>query len=613
MFATLVIQLPSDYSGGHLAVYHQSETKTFNFSGAAGRTSFHYSAFYADCQHEIKPVTKGYRLCLVYNLVYTGPGDSPAPSDNQKVVSKFVSSMKEWTEAADAEYPLMAYMLQHKYSRAGLSFKSLKNSDRAVADILTLAKREVQFDLFVANIHLEENWSAYGWDKYDYEEDSINEESATAEKLKSTDGICLQNSISLEKEYFVPEDFFCGRDPDKNKIEATGNEGVTVDKQYNWAAILIWPSKYRMKNLGITNLMDYLGKLHLKKGQDMNELEAIAQQILLSSNLSFLSADLSVSLLRVFVSIGKLDPILKFFEKISYSRLIESSSFSDQAIAIGLKYGWDILKPHLQAIFNNLSSSNSMESYVQFLYKISEKPSEVQKCICQDLAEVVVRVLSNEEDATSFSLYGRSKCIGKECIILLFKCLTNIQSSEQLLITLMKALIAKPNRYPIMGTLAPACESLKSLIEKEDNRIINQLLSHCISSLAASCSDELPAPVNWSQPVTLACFCEDCQSLVRFFSSPTETVGRFKVGKQRRTHLARQIKERKCSASVTNERVGSRHCVVVTKNHTSYEEEKLKHHEKRAILSRLKSIKAVMPTQQAVVAEPSVKRQKVEL
>ena len=104
MFGTLVIQLPSNYAGGELSVYHQSKTKKFDFGASLGYNNFFYAAFYADCQHEIQPVTKGYRLCLIYNLVYSGLDTCPAPADNQQVISAVSSSMKEWGEDKDLEY-----------------------------------------------------------------------------------------------------------------------------------------------------------------------------------------------------------------------------------------------------------------------------------------------------------------------------------------------------------------------------------------------------------------------------------------------------------------------------------------------------------------------------
>ena len=39
----------------------------------AGATGYHYAAFYADCWHELREVTRGYRRCLVYNLIHRGP------------------------------------------------------------------------------------------------------------------------------------------------------------------------------------------------------------------------------------------------------------------------------------------------------------------------------------------------------------------------------------------------------------------------------------------------------------------------------------------------------------------------------------------------------------
>jgi predicted 2-oxoglutarate/Fe(II)-dependent dioxygenase YbiX len=67
MFATLVIQLPSDYTGGELIVKHKDQTHTFDHSKTP--CSMFYCAFYADCEHELKQVQSGYRLCLVYNLL----------------------------------------------------------------------------------------------------------------------------------------------------------------------------------------------------------------------------------------------------------------------------------------------------------------------------------------------------------------------------------------------------------------------------------------------------------------------------------------------------------------------------------------------------------------
>ncbi|KAK1857796.1 hypothetical protein I4F81_000411 [Pyropia yezoensis] len=70
MFATLVVTLPSVFTGRRLVVRHNGEEETF--AGYADRsevpTAPYWGAYYSDCEHEVTPVTSGHRVVLVYNL-----------------------------------------------------------------------------------------------------------------------------------------------------------------------------------------------------------------------------------------------------------------------------------------------------------------------------------------------------------------------------------------------------------------------------------------------------------------------------------------------------------------------------------------------------------------
>ncbi len=73
MFATLVIVLPSVSTGGALLVRHKEREVRLDLkSDELSEASF--AAFYADCVHEVLPVTAGCRLTLVYNLVRRSAG-----------------------------------------------------------------------------------------------------------------------------------------------------------------------------------------------------------------------------------------------------------------------------------------------------------------------------------------------------------------------------------------------------------------------------------------------------------------------------------------------------------------------------------------------------------
>jgi hypothetical protein len=74
MFGTLVIQLPSRHTGGQLIVYeNEGEGKMeCDFGQKEGKNEFdvYFAAHFADCEHELLPVTSGYRLVLVYSLCW---------------------------------------------------------------------------------------------------------------------------------------------------------------------------------------------------------------------------------------------------------------------------------------------------------------------------------------------------------------------------------------------------------------------------------------------------------------------------------------------------------------------------------------------------------------
>lgn len=74
MFGTLVINLPSKYTGGELVVSFEGVEVVADFAEDSGDFKISYAAFYADCDHEIKLLTSGYRICLVYNLVQQKSG-----------------------------------------------------------------------------------------------------------------------------------------------------------------------------------------------------------------------------------------------------------------------------------------------------------------------------------------------------------------------------------------------------------------------------------------------------------------------------------------------------------------------------------------------------------
>ena len=92
-------------------------------------------------------------MCLMYNFVYSGSGAHPVPIDNHQVVDELVARIQE-SEQDDNGLPVMAYVLNHQYCKAILSFKLQKNADRAIAEVLVEVNKQKGFSLYLSNVTL---------------------------------------------------------------------------------------------------------------------------------------------------------------------------------------------------------------------------------------------------------------------------------------------------------------------------------------------------------------------------------------------------------------------------------------------------------------------------
>ncbi|KZV60965.1 hypothetical protein PENSPDRAFT_659252 [Peniophora sp. CONT] len=89
MFGSLVLVYPTVHSGGALAFRHRGQEWTFDSASAVyqdGSPALGYAAFYSDVEHEVLPVTSGYRVTITYNLYFDDakvaqPASGPFVSD----------------------------------------------------------------------------------------------------------------------------------------------------------------------------------------------------------------------------------------------------------------------------------------------------------------------------------------------------------------------------------------------------------------------------------------------------------------------------------------------------------------------------------------------------
>jgi hypothetical protein len=264
MFGTLIVVLPSAHEGGQLTVRHAGRETTLDMSATAP-SEVRFAAFYADCEHEVAPISKGYRICLVYNLVRTSPAkpkkgatvstvDWSVP-DQRPAVIAVANHLQNWTKqyGKGSTPQKIVYLLEHHYTAAGLSFASLKNGDSALGSVLRDAARSAGCALHLGMVHIHESgWAEYAGDGgrwNDLEDDFVAGEVCDAEEtisdwVDTEDEPVSFGPMPLEANELLPPDALDDEEPDDIHFsEATGNAGVDFERTYLRAAFVLWPEE----------------------------------------------------------------------------------------------------------------------------------------------------------------------------------------------------------------------------------------------------------------------------------------------------------------------------------------------------------------------------------
>ena len=202
MVGTLAVTLPGTSRGGALVVEHGEARATYRSSD----TLLSFVAFYADCRHEVRPVTSGYRVVLTYNLLLAGDATSglgPAPDG--------LVALAACLDEHFTEQNRLVYLLDHRYTARGLSWARLKGVDAARVSALSAAAEasDCEIVLTLADVH-ETQPAAFAVDDA--------EVCATTPTAKLT--------------------------PYESQYEGyMGNYGNTMDRWYRRGAVVVWPRR----------------------------------------------------------------------------------------------------------------------------------------------------------------------------------------------------------------------------------------------------------------------------------------------------------------------------------------------------------------------------------
>ena len=589
MFATLILALPSVSQGGELIVRHKDHEARLPLH-PDDPSDLAFAAFYADCVHEVRPVTAGHRLVLVYNLIRRGAGRLPAVPDHTTQEDEVAAILQQWVASprAPEDPEKLIYLLEHAYTPAELGFDSLKGADSGIAQVVAAAAQRANCDVHLALIVIEENGIAeYNGDyrRGRYDDDDDDDEEFEVVEVNDQDAIATEwrrpdfrpsplAELPIEEKEFSPPLSFEDLEPDEQHFhEATGNEGASFERTYRRTALILWPANRILAviNQGgplvtlpfLTDLAD-----RWSAGNDPTidaRARELADHMLAdwptyqwypSSSTEPSDAGRFLDLLRRLNDTSRLQQLLT---------AIANRNGFDHADSASIAAALHALPPNQASTLAARLVEQAPEAALGSSANLLAHLSAINPALATAAARVLVAALPGEPKPAS---WHRSP-VTPPLIVDLFTAFGRIDPT--LAAISADHILDWPASYDFDTILIPAVHVLLDSPETATQPAVQRLPAACADHLDTRIALPLQPPADWRRDNKLGCTCKDCQALATYLDDPTQKTWVFAAAEPRRRHVEATIRTAKCDVDTTTEKRGSPHKLICTKNQASYQ------------------------------------------
>lgn len=148
MFGSLVIALPSKHTGGEVILKHGGRVHAYE----SAKHNSSYGYWYSNVQHEVRPVTSGYRVVLSYNLALNDAAQVPlaATVTPNPTIGNVLNNWRSGIDAGKISKDPIICTLEHTYAQALLSQFNLKGRDRDRVSATSVFQDTSKFDILLA-------------------------------------------------------------------------------------------------------------------------------------------------------------------------------------------------------------------------------------------------------------------------------------------------------------------------------------------------------------------------------------------------------------------------------------------------------------------------------
>ena len=608
MIGTLVVTLPSPFKGGAFVIEHRD--KQVGYRGSGGALSF--IAFYADCHHEVKPVTDGYRVVLTYNLILEGNSAAIRSDSARKQTDSLAKLIRSHFETAppprwpgqDPQEPpdRLIYLLDHQYTQKGLGWSGLKNGDAARAAALREVAVRLDCEIFLALAEVHETWSCedeweghVGHDRrwqYDEEEEEEAEEEMNWDTGSSTLTELIDSDLELRHlidpsgrkadsiTASIPTDEICCTtesvelEPFNSEHEGyMGNWGNTVDRWYHRAAVVLWPRErtfiLRSKASAVWAIEE-MWKI-IKAGK-IDEARTMAKRVLPFWKTAARREDrrrFVLTAMRVADAVDAPDLGAALLQPLRLERL--SAMTAPQIIALLQHYGlaWSqSLFAHWSADDPSIERRAWVASMPSFCRPLCSDASTEQLELVRSIVTSELKWVANEYASL------REQLPGKDLLDALFGL------HKPILGLLESSVIAKSPELQgeILGLLSVESDTLLPWVIRllrtasglHQPRMLSVLgfgpvQERCIRALTAHLRTPPRRPDDWSIDAPMKCACDLCKDLASFLTAPNRIELRWPLAKARRAHIHRMLQDHDIPVRHETVHTGTPHVLVLRK------------------------------------------------
>jgi hypothetical protein len=634
MVATLIVVLPSDFTGGELVVRHGGREQVIDFSANGPRVRTQYAAFYADCEHEVRPLRSGFRLCLVYNLTLAKAGKVTGAPDSRDQRAKVGTLLRAW-KRADVAPSKLAVILDHQYTRNGLSWDALKGIDRSRARLLADAARDEGFHVHLALLSLWESGSvAYTGDDYyggrrrhrgrseeaeeeeeaegesEHEMDELFDSTLTADHWSAVDGSRpAYGAVPVETDEVLPAGALKSVTPDEDYEGYTGNAGMTLERWYRHGAIVLWPDERHFDVMcaagarqAVPALTEMVTAWKRSTGPDAAARRERCRQfaeIILSEwpEERFRSYRRPPEAGDVFDPTPALRNLrdAQLFAAFMHGAMVRDVTLEPGAgfVEAIAEIGWDVLRDDLSALFD-ATGHETLERNARLLDRLSTDPargaagagSDARLAVCRDLCGTMAAALARVDAKREPDDWRVGRVDRSTVLAALARAFVSAGAGGALDRAVRHA-AAHPNLYPLRDVRVPALLELAAWSNKGPKRPAAPLLlgwlTESAAELASLAAQRPQPPADFRRDANVNCKCADCAELKRFLGDPDAEVHGFRMAQARRDHLESNIRTHQCDLSCQTDRRPRPQVLICTKNTASHErrvkqyEEDLKH------------------------------------